>query len=359
MPLVFGIPTFDRVRPHPPAPWSDLCSLLSDCIRENVVLVIDDRMRLIEECAAHLETHRNDIPTALYSKLSNLLNAVHSSPQSRILIEVPVEITTAHDAWRPDLACAVASAVGWRLDFEYAFPRSADALDRAAAAPSVAVEQRRHGSEEEHSGGLLLHEMMSPTEQTITEDPGVPILGRASPNALSLGDARAPSSALGTSVELPIEITSGGDPVLEPVERALDLIWLGAYQESETSDNIRLLRDKTSFGSDHDFAVLATTLGRAMRFADSLKVYDGLFGRTLQSVSSRSSYTKQPPEVQRLIDAMVFYSRLWQHVSPRNAGQTLLLVTYGKAMDGPSRVQKRHFEQLVSERSARPSALSI
>lgn len=336
MPLVFGIPSFDRSGPHPPSPWADLCSLLNDCVYNNVVLLIDDRMRLLEEAAAYLSASAHTLPADVITRTTELLMAVNSSPHSRVLLAAcPADGNSAADL--AELVTIIVANVSFSVDFEYAFPtrNPAEALERAGEA-------------------LCSFELAE-----ADTSPRLPYCGATSTevvNPLS-GDQ---SHVVGDHGDPRNELTGSFAAAVTPCQmqgvakRADELVWVGGYQWSSASVTSLSLREKTSFGSEHKLLVLEKTIGRALRFAETVDLLDSMVGFLLGEVQLGASYKQQPRNVQRVIDSCVFYARLWQHACPKHSTSLLRMVTYGRRLEGPSEKQQRHFEKLVMLRAGRP-----
>lgn len=401
MPLVYGVPTFDRVGTCPTSPWADLCSLLSDCFYENVLLVVDDRMQLLEEIALFIDTHRNAVPSVAIQKLTALVSAMQNEPHSRILVDA--HPTDNSERTAAALADRVIACVSHTLDFEYAFPRSqtetiGDVLLEAGSDLQVAYLPMSPLKLAEHSFSLE-HPILESFSST--DACGTPCSSQAhSGSEEGYSPASYPPAASHHSTDVANSVTdfsqtaaSDGKQAVKNIdtdrnepdetpplaatvlqgsptqgrgkESASDLVAtltepsysrtqehipLGEYQASRAVDLARITRAKTSFGTTHDVPALSGTLGRAFWFTNELTILDSILGKILGHVHPGQPLVKQDDSIQRFIDSYVLYARILKAAHPAITNPKLLLRTYfQKVHNGPSRVQISHFEQLVAE----------
>jgi hypothetical protein len=409
MPLVFGIPTFDRLGSCPASPWADLCSLLADCVYENVVLVIDDRMRLLEEIALFIDKNRNLVPAVVMQKLTTLIGVMHNLPHSRILVNTEPLDPSAYNA--AALADHVIACARHQLDFEYAFPQSQSDLTtdlrvgagsaaqggdsmifsmpsgehRTASEQSVANSsshssdvcdtpsrsQPLSASQERCSHGSHTSEVAqppcdvadsvtdlchaSPTDGEQNVENVEPVHSQPEETPLPVvTDFRGLPAESNTESSVAGMIVTPNEPSFS---RTQEHIPLGEYQASRTVDSARANRAKISFGTTHDVPGLACTLGRAFLFTNHITILDGLLGTHLGLIVPGKAIQDQDNNIQRFIDSYTLYARIAKTAHPAMRNPVLLLRTYYKPSTpgsvritpGPTRRQIAHFEQLVAE----------
>ncbi|MEI6537272.1 MAG: hypothetical protein WCN98_18160, partial [Verrucomicrobiaceae bacterium] len=131
-------------------------------------------MRLLEEIACFVETHKHDVEPVFLHKLTSLMSAVQNAPHSRILLNVDTS---------PDgpaaLVAKLIDVVVRPLDFEYAFPSPADAAAGAdALKPTPTPQTDKSASHADTTSGqsvpVASREVKSSSESARSVDVRIP-----------------------------------------------------------------------------------------------------------------------------------------------------------------------------------------
>jgi hypothetical protein len=360
--LLYCVATFGRecTSPMSKEPWTDLKTLLHDCVEENVVLVVDDRYRTVEMLAALVEEHRNQITPEMFQWLEVLIVGIVNTPHSRVEVKVG-------SGGGPDVECggrqvseAILRACPFPIDFEYAVP-SAWAC-RAIAGCLVNAAGDATGSLHQ-----LGEELVNATEVECRSEVQTPgeCRSAATPTAASccfvekrladvVGEAAVQQNDMAASGR--DELTRGDgraveqvkcSPSSDEVRRAEELIWLGRYQESKAHAKKSFLKRTHSFGAFKTFADLSEVLGRALRCSEKLEILDAIFGtKILDQVNTAVDLAGQSKDVQRFAVSIYMFLELWKDCRIVEPTRPAVVRTYVYGRDEHTEEQVRHCEQM-------------